>query len=107
LEERETDNGAIQQRRIPYHAYEQEVCTGATLGRSIEKNVEAVAIKCTMIGCAAVNVRPIFNEQFEAIYLKNVNTRRPIRGSKSYTCIGIVDVPDHESVYQKDGKEVA
>lgn len=55
-----------------------------------------------MIGCVAVNVRPIFDDQYEAIYLKNVNARRPIRGGKTYSCITIVDVPEHESVYQKE-----
>lgn len=106
LEERETDDGVIHQRRIPYHAYEREVCTGATLGRSIEKDVEAAAIKCTMIGCAAVNIRPIFEDQYEAVYLKNVNVRRQIRGKNAYSCVTIVDVPEYESVYQKKEKEI-
>lgn len=110
LEERETENGDTKQRRIPYHAYHKEVCSGATLGRSIEKDIESAAIKCTIVGCAAVNVRPISNEtdQYEAIYLKNVNTRRQIKtASKAYTCISIVDVPTFENVYDKQEKEAS
>jgi hypothetical protein len=108
LEERETENGDTRQRRIPYHAYEKEVCTGATLGRSIEKDMESVAVKCTMVGCAAVNVRPISDgtDQYEAIYLKNVNARRQIKASKAYTCLSIIDVPTFEHVYDKREKEI-
>uniref|UniRef100_A0A915DEI9 Uncharacterized protein n=1 Tax=Ditylenchus dipsaci TaxID=166011 RepID=A0A915DEI9_9BILA len=65
----------------------------------------AAAEKCTLIGCAAVNLRPMTRAmdtdqqegqpRMEAIFLKNADFRRSTHG---YKCISMASVPMHSVV---------
>ncbi|KAI6208115.1 hypothetical protein M3Y96_00080700 [Aphelenchoides besseyi] len=106
LSERETENGQIKQERIPYHVYENEVCSGATLGRAIESDLKTVANSCNSLGCAAANYKLDSTQgKYIVVYLKNVDMRRQIPTSP-YSCITVLDVPLYENVYPRETKNV-
>ncbi|KAI1730824.1 hypothetical protein Ddc_03541 [Ditylenchus destructor] len=93
-------------RTEPYLLYNDQVCTGVTLGRSLEHTSAMLAAeKCSQLNCVAINLRPMLtnidhsSEQakdgqaiMEVIFLKTVDSRRVTSG---YNCIAMMQVPRH------------